>query len=80
VPMVPVTVWAPGTDDVHDAPVQEPPPLIVMVVSAVTSPRSSWPTVRGTADSASEPAAALPHSLVRVQRQTLNPFQGALDG
>ena len=38
-PSVPVTVCVPITLDVHTAPVQEPPPLIVKVVFAVRLPR-----------------------------------------
>src|SRR5450759_1574171 len=41
-PSVPVTVWSPATADVHEAPVQEPTPLMANVVAEVTSPRL-WP-------------------------------------
>ena len=39
IPSVPVTSWRPATTDVHEVPPQDPPPLIVTVVDAVTSPR-----------------------------------------
>jgi hypothetical protein len=38
-PSLPVTVWLPATVEVQEEPAQEPPPLIVNVVSEVTSPR-----------------------------------------
>jgi len=40
VPSEPVTVWSPAAVDVHEAPVQEPPPPpMVKVVAEVASPR-----------------------------------------